>query len=368
MPYMIRRASSLGHDFPIRVRRMRAFLRPALTALAALTAVSAANAQSANPTCQRLEAQLASLDRGNADPQRADRIRRAEDAVNRQQYEVDRLVSQSRQNGCESSGFFSIFSNPPPQCGGINRQIGQQRSMLERLQVELEQLSGGNTERMAQRQSLLIALGDNNCGPQYRSAAIQQGGFFDRLFGGNTNSGVYSTPQGPMGGTYRTICVRTCDGYYFPISYATSPDRFNDDAQACQRMCPAAQVQLYTYHNPGEEVNQAVSLDGQPYTALPTAFAYRKALDKSCSCKRPGESWAEAIKVMGGDQTIAPGDVVVTEESAKRLSLPRGADGRPGRPQAPAQTPAQGQPQSSAPPSNNDVRSVGPTYMPQRQP
>ncbi len=348
---------------------MRAFLRPALTALAALTAVSAANAQSANPTCQRLEAQLASLDRGNADPVRADRIRRAEDAVNRQQYEVDRLVSQGRQNGCESSGFFSIFSNPPPQCGAINRQIGQQRSTLERLQVELEQLSGGNTERMAQRQSLLIALGDNNCGPQYRSAAIQgqQGGFFDRLFGGNTNTGIYSTPQGQMGGTFRTLCVRTCDGYYFPISYATSPDRFNDDAEACQRSCPAAQVQLYVYHNPGEDVEQAVSLDGQPYTALPTAFAYRKALDKTCGCKRPGESWAEAMKVLGGDQTLAPGDVVVTEESAKRLSQPRGGDGRPVRPQAPAQNPAQGQPQSSAQPSNNDVRSVGPTFVPQQQ-
>ena len=347
----------------------RSATAPLLAVAAVLAALQTASAQSANPTCQRLEAQLASLDRGNADPQRAERIRRAEDAVNRQQYEVDRLVSQSRQNGCESSGFFSIFSNPPPQCGGITRQIGQQRSTLERLQVELEQLSGGNTERMAQRQSLLIALGDNNCGPQYRSAAAQgqQGGFFDRLFGGNTDNGIYSTPQGQMGGTYRTICVRTCDGYYFPISYSTSPDRFAADAQTCQSTCPAAQAQLYVYHNPGEDVNQAVSLDGQPYTALPTAFAYRKALDKTCSCKRPGESWADATKVLGGDQTLAPGDVVVTEESAKRLSQPRGADGKPVRPQAPGQNPAQGQqPQSSAQPSN-DVRSVGPTFVPQRQ-
>ena len=44
-----------------------------------------------------------------------------------------------------------------------------------------------------------------------------------------------------MGGTFRTICVRTCDGFYFPISYATSPDRFRDDEQTCQRMCPAAE-------------------------------------------------------------------------------------------------------------------------------
>ena len=82
--------------------------------------------------------------------------------------------------------------------------------------IELEQLNGGTTERAAQRQSLLIALGDNGCGPQYRSAALagQQGGFFDRLFGGN--GGMFSAPSGQMGGTFRTICVRTCDGFYYP--------------------------------------------------------------------------------------------------------------------------------------------------------
>src|SRR5262249_30316969 len=82
-----------------------------------------------------------------------------------------------------------------------------------------------------------------------RSAAItaQQGGFFDRLFGRNSSGGIFSSPQEPMGGTFRTVCVRTCDGFYFPISYSTSPDRFRDDEQACQRMCPATEVALYTY-------------------------------------------------------------------------------------------------------------------------
>ncbi|MBS0246324.1 MAG: DUF2865 domain-containing protein [Proteobacteria bacterium] len=353
---------------------MRSLLTSAFAAfgaLAALTAITPVQAQQGSPTCQRLEAQLTSLDRGNADPAQADRIRRAEDAVNRQQYEVDRLVSQSRQNGCESSGFFSIFSNPPPQCGALTRQIGQQRNQLERLQVQLEQLSGGTTERAAQRQSLLIALGDNNCGPQYRSAAIQgqQGGFFDRLFGGGnggsgSGGGIFSTPQGQMGGTYRTICVRTCDGYYYPISYATTPDHFQQDAQTCQRTCPAAPVQLYTYHNPGEDVPQAVSLDGQPYTSLPTAFQYRKSLDKSCSCRRPGESWAEALKALGTDETLAPGDVVVTPENAKKLSQPRPASGKPGAtgPRSDASTPG-----LKPTTSGSEMRSVGPTFLPARQ-
>ena len=356
----------------------RSAIKLAAATLIALTASGAAWAQqSTSPTCQRLEAQLTSLDRGNTDPARADRIRRAEDALNRQQNEVDRLVEQGRRSNCESSGFFSIFSQPPPQCGGINRQIGQQRSTLERMQVEFEQLNGGTAERAAQRQSLLITLGENNCGPQYRSAALQgqQGGFFDRLFGpgGNNSGGLFSAPSGPMGGTYRTICVRSCDGYYFPISYATTPERFRDDESACQRMCPAAEVSLYTYHNPGEEVAQAVSLNGSPYTALPNAFSYRKALTPACGCRKPGESWAAALKTLGGDDTIAPGDVVVTEQNAKQLSLPRiGPDSKPiRRPPANAAAPAQpaapaAQAPATAEPGKRDVRTVGPTFLPAR--
>jgi len=345
----------------------------AAVAVTTLASCVGALAQSQNPACQRLEAQLASLDRGNNDPARADQIRRAEDAVNRQQFEVDRLVAQSRRSGCESSGFFSIFSNAPPQCGGLSRQIDQQRNALERLQNQLEQLSGGTTERASQRQSLLIALGNNGCGAQYRSAALQgqQGGFFDRLFSGN--GGMFSGQPGAMGGSFRTICVRSCDGFYFPISYATTSDRFRDDDQTCQRMCPAAEVSLYTYHNPGEEVAQAVSLSGRLYTELPAAFSYRKALNPACSCRRPGEGWAEALKVNGTDDTVAPGDVIVTEQNAKQLSQPRiGADGKQIRPDPRAKAPAAPQPApiAEAPgetdPAKRTVRTVGPTFLPVR--
>jgi hypothetical protein len=362
---------------------MRVTIVKSAAAAIALISCAGALAQSANPQCQGLEAQLAALDRGNSDPARAEQIRRAEDALNRQQFEVDRLVAQSRRMGCENSGFFSIFSSPPPECGGLTRQIGQQRTALERLQMQFEQLNGNTTQRLAQRQSLLVALGENNCGPQYRAAvtASQQGGFFDRLFGNGGTPGdgpgaISSTPAGPMGGTFRTICVRTCDGYYYPISYSTSPEHFAADEQTCQRTCPAAEVSLYTYHNPGEDVAQAVSLSGRPYTELPTAFQYRKALNPACSCRKPGESWAEALKVSGPDSTVAPGDVVVTEDNARRLSQPRtGADGKPARPDPKAKAPtnnANAQAPAAATETETatgkrSVRTVGPTFLPARQ-
>jgi Protein of unknown function (DUF2865) len=334
-----------------------------------LASCTIALAQSQNPACQRLEGQLTALDRGNEDPARADQIRRAEDAVNRQQFEVDRLVLQARRAGCENSGFFSIFTSAPHQCGGINRTIDAQRSNLERMRNALEQLQGGTTERAARRQALLIALGDNGCGPQYRSAALagQQGGFFDRLFGGNNS---LPGSSGPMGGTYRTICVRTCDGYYFPISYEASSDRFRDDEQTCQHMCPAAEVSLYTYHNPGEDVAQAVSLNGRLYTELPTAFQYRKALNPACSCRRPGESWAEALRAVGPDQTLAPGDVVVTDKKAKQLSQPRNGPALKGSvEEKPTAKPAE-KPMVDAPgeidPAKRKVRTVGPSFLPKQ--
>jgi hypothetical protein len=344
-----------------------------IVAAAMSLSATAAFAQAPNPVCQRLEAQLTSLDNGNNDPARADQIRRADETIKRQQIEVDKLVSQGRRLGCENSGFFSIFNNPPAQCGALNRQIDQQRSALERLQNDFERLNGGTTERASQRQSLLIALGTNGCGPQYRQAALagQQGGFFDRLFG--SNGGIFTSAPGAMGGTYRTICVRTCDGFYYPISFATSQDRFRDDEQTCQRMCPASEVALYSYHNPGEEVAQAVSLNGRLYTELPTAFSYRKAMDKTCSCRKPGESWSQALKVNGVDDTIAPGDVVVTEQNAKKLSQPRiGADGKPIRPATNAKTPSADNPAPAADapaesdPAKRTVRTVGPTFLPVR--
>ena len=341
-----------------------------------LTSVATwAQTPSPNPACQRMEAQLAALDRGNDDPTRASQIQRAEDAVNRQQFEVDRLVAQGRRMGCERSGFFSIFSNPPAQCGPLNRQINQMRNTLEQMQNQLQQLQGGTMQRAEQRQSLLIALANQGCGQQYRSAALagQQGGFFDRLFGNApANTGPYVGPGGEQtqtGNTYRTLCVRICDGYYYPISFATTPDHFQADEKACQRTCPAAEVSLYTYHNPGEDVQQAVSLNGQPYTALPTAFQYRQQLNPACSCRGPGQSWYDALKGLS-DNTVQRGDIVVNEETSKRLSQPRDANGRPikAAPQTAAATTTPAASPSAAgnenEPTKRKVRIVGPPFIP----
>ena len=107
------------------------------------------------------------------------------------------------------------------------------------------------------------------------------------------------------------------------------PGKFADDERLCQRLCPAAEAMLYTHRNPGEDVSRAVSTSGRAYSELPNAFSYRKQLNAACSCRSPGQSWAEALR-QGDDETLERGDIVVTEERARQLSQPRvDAKGRP---------------------------------------
>jgi hypothetical protein len=290
--------------------------------------------QSQNPVCARLEAQLAAFDRAGGDPARVEQIRRYEEALQAQQGELDRTVAQARRTGCEGSGFFLFGRSQPPQCVELNSRIQRMRTNLDRLNADLQQLQGGRGAAEGQRRQILMALGQNDCGPQYRSAAAaapaRPRGFFEALFGGGgSGGGGIDAPFGSgdvtpsdQSSTYRTICVRTCDGFYFPVSYAAGSAKFRDDEQACQRMCPASEVMLFTYRNPGEDVAQAVSVNGQPYTSLANAFRYRQEFNPACSCKRPGESWAEALKDVQ-DSTVERGDIIVTDETAKALSQPK---------------------------------------------
>jgi hypothetical protein len=334
-----------------------------------------------NPICPRLEAQLATIDRGGSgDPARDDQIRRYQEAANKQQAELDRVTMQAKRMGCESSGFFSLFSGQSAQCGPVNTQISQMRSNLDQITASLERLRtggfGGAPDRDSQRRSVLVALAQNNCGPQYANMVPPQpgpGGFLNNLFGGGNSNPVPAAPgmaPGPdMGGTYRTVCVRTCDGGYFPISFATSPARFADDERTCKAQCPATEAWLYAYRNPGEDINQAVSINGQPYTALPNAFHYRTEFNPSCSCRAPGQSWADALKSVDDKADAAQqGDIIVTEESAKKMQQ-RGQQQPKSKKGA---TPAQaGTPNASTPPADatassdesNKIRTVGPKFL-----
>jgi len=122
------------------------------------------------------------------------------------------------------------------------------------------------------------------------------GGFFG-MFSGfesflqpNKRKGLSDT-IGITAGGYRTLCVRLSDGYYWPLSFATTRGRFKKDSRTCRRSC-AEPVQLFVYHNAGGSPEEMVDLKGRRYSDLENAWRYREeyALSRKCS----PHPWEEA--------------------------------------------------------------------------
>jgi hypothetical protein len=134
------------------------------------------------------------------------------------------------------------------------------------------------------------------------------------IFGGGRDD-EEDLPQMPIyrsidpNGRYRSVCVRLCDGFFYPVHYATYGSQLGQDAQQCQSSC-AAPAELYVYRNPGQDIEQAVSLSGSAYMDLPVALRFRKEYVKGCSCKQaeynPTEIEAANKRAEGGPAAAEP--------------------------------------------------------------
>ena len=97
-------------------------------------------------------------------------------------------------------------------------------------------------------------------------------------------SGEGERHAGPTGSGFRTLCVRACDGYFWPISYSASSGQFRADEKLCKSSCPGQKVGLYVHRN-GQPADDAVSLDDKPITKLKNAFLYRQEYKPECKCQ-----------------------------------------------------------------------------------
>ena len=250
------------------------------------TAPPAADWSTRDPVCLQLEQRLVQDTQRTSQPQNVlpqleRQIRELHSTVQGSERELDR-------RGCYEQFLFSKTLRRTRQCVDLDRQREQAERQLADLQSQRQQIMG-SSER-SYRNEIISELARNNCGANYvQEARRQDRGGFSGFWDSNESS--YSNGWTPQGGpqsyaTYRTVCVRLCDGYYFPVSFSTLPSHFEQDAARCQSQC-AAPVALYYYQNPGATVDQSVALSTQePYTSLKTAFRYRKELVTGCSCKQ----------------------------------------------------------------------------------
>jgi hypothetical protein len=277
-------------------------------------------------------------------------------AIEKTRADLDRTIRQARGLNCERPHFL-LFDPPPPQCPGLNAQIQQLQANLAFYQA------GGDTSATARQQ--LTASYNAYCRREARTAPGQprERNFFEQLFGifsqdPNQNPFMQHPPAeqvvplpgedfSPRGGS-QALCVRTCDGGFFPLSVSAHGAEPEQLSELCQALCPNAEVSVYT-RSPYQDIRTAVSLEGDtPYSEMPNAFRFQKTFDPTCSCKPKEKSWAEALgpaeQLLG---RVAKSDIFVTPEKSAELAKPKFA---PAAKPSPAAPPPAGESDKMSPP------------------
>lgn len=177
------------------------------------------------------------------------------------------------------------------QCRALAQTITSGRSQVQQLTAAARegQSLAQNRERLLQDSARFsCGSGGTQSGVTFSN---QRQPLLNQLFGGNDpffGDDYRDSPFDPWStlATRRTVCVRTCDGFYWPISFSTTDDFIAQDAIRCHEMCPGTDVLLFSYRNPGEEPEDMISLSGVPYRSTPYAFLFRQEVAEDCSCQQ----------------------------------------------------------------------------------
>ena len=260
------------------VQRRRKCVASGLVALAvAMGLAIAGDSAFAASTCTDLDAELSRL-RSGPSPKNAKKAAKYQREWTKQSAALARQRSKARRASCSGRGFLFFRSKPQPACGKIVPRLNKLKASVAKLDRQRRKHSsaGSSRNRLAQVRRMMRRI---NCFGSARMASMRNRSQLDAFISGNPG------PYRSRGYTFRTLCVRACDGYYFPISFSTTRNRFAADQATCEALCPGAPVDLYYHDDPRSASVNMVSLSGVPYEKHPAAFRHQSKYDKSCSCK-----------------------------------------------------------------------------------
>jgi hypothetical protein len=265
--------------------------------------------------CVQLEQRLVTERQAGNQPR--EQIGRLEGEIRQLERTLQQSQNQLERGDCYEYFLFSKSLRRTPQCMSASSQVEGSKRRLAELDGQRQQLLG--SRQSSYQDDIIRELARNNCGPGYVQEArrLNQSG-----------GGLWSDEEQPevKGGgqfgslpfaTYRTVCVRLCDGYFFPVSFSTLPNHFERDGEICSSRC-AAPVDLYYHQNPGGAMEQATSAKNKTaYTSLKTAFRYRKEYVPGCSCKE-----AEYVPAAGEKRADVPQTPAAMATGSTALARP----------------------------------------------
>ncbi|MGH1591839.1 DUF2865 domain-containing protein [Methylobacterium phyllosphaerae] len=230
-----------------------------------------------SPQCRRYRAELVSLQNG------ASTTRALND-------EIGRLESYFRGLNCEG-GKFLFFDTRPPQCGAVEQRIRALKATY----------GGAVIDDSGARRRELQGLVASTCPSRETYAA----------------SGESYARGGPQ-----MVCVRTCDGGFFPLR--NLPEGRGGADEMCQALCPGTEAQAYSMPYGDDALKHAATAKGsRAYTSLANAFRFRKEFVPNCSCKPEGKTWAQSLVKAESMLVRHKGDIFVTPMQAEALSRPK---------------------------------------------
>jgi len=258
--------------------------------------------------CSALRSQIDSAQRsGNSES--------ADLAIRRQRAELDRVRSYADDSGCGNG----LFDDPDtPQCRTLARRVQQLQSELRRLQ---DPGSRPEPDADVRRRGLIeqfnaycAGTGDEAADPERRDVA-------PAVVPVDPDAPTEEVAPAPKVRFAQVLCVRQCDGAYYPLAVDVAADQIDGMDKICKAQCPSAEASAFT-SGPDEDVGKAVASEGATYAALPAAFKFRSKVVANCSCRGPHQSWAEALAQ--ADSLLQPrkGDVTVTPDMVAAMTRP----------------------------------------------
>ena len=110
----------------------------------------------------------------------------------------------------------------------------------------------------------------------------------------------------------RSVCVRLCDGYHFPVGNAPDSGGVAAHEAVCSATCPGAPTRLFVLPSGTDDISKAYSArEGRSYSSLPVALRHTAKHDNTCKCRRNDETYASLVSLYR-DFTLRAGDAVMT--------------------------------------------------------
>ena len=264
-------------------------------------ALAVSGEAAASTLCAQLNAELTALSETYSAPAQ---VRKYARAIAEQKLSIRELRHTMSETGCSGGSMFVLGGENADECSELEAKMGRMETNLAILNEKRIGLMSGQ-EDDARRRRVAAAIEDNSCNDQPVLASTEPVAHEDieplvtDMPDGRETIRVPQTEEGysdsqfvdlggsSTDGSYRTMCVRTCDGAYFPISSQASSMNFRRDAQVCSMMCPGVETELF-YHSIRQESDSMHSaFTGRPYDELENAYRFRTTsgkTDKACGC------------------------------------------------------------------------------------